>query len=259
MMARLFKLILLILLVGLTGCSRSAHRNALEADAAIHLTATMLSPIDIKLEWRNPAPNAAGHIVEFATEPNGEYIILRFCPPDETAFIHPRLMPKTTFYYRVRAFYGPATDPIEVSLPADLPDAVYAAVYAQPEDYHWAAPETLPDAVEVTKKSIRNPATMAEAAPADLKADLIRTTVSGFKLTWTDHASDEEGFLLEKVGVGGNPDLFVYAIVPPNINSFGWAFEPPQRKGSFRVRAFYYGKPSNLVNKTTGLDPENSR
>jgi hypothetical protein len=40
--------------------------------------------------------------------------------------------------------------------------------------------------------------------------------------------------------------------VKPNINGFGWAFNPPARHATFRVRAYYLGEPSALVSQHTG-------
>jgi hypothetical protein len=164
-------------------------------------------------------------------------------------------MPQTKFYYRVRAIYGPATDPIKVTLPKELTDAVYADKFAQPEDYSWDAPKTLPDQAPVARKSIRDAATAAAAAPTDLKATLVPATISGFQLTWTNHSSNEDGFLLETRDES-SPDFTVCARIDPMINAFGWGFHPPQRTGAFRIRAFYFGTPSNLETKTTVLPSE---
>jgi len=253
-MTRFSRLTVLTFLAGLTGCSSVGHRNAAGNDAPLHLTAAMVSPVDIRLEWRDSDANAAGYVLEYTNDPKEDYVPLGFFPPDHKTFVHPRLMPETPFYYRVRPYYGPASNPVEVSLPKDLTDAAYVAAYAKPEDYHWAAPAIIPEDVEVTKGSIRNAASRAGAAPADLKAELVPSTVSGFKLTWTDHSTDEEGFFLEWKHEG-SPEFFVCALVKPDVNSFGWAFEPPERKGSFRIRAYYYGKPSEVVMKITGKDP----
>ena len=195
-MTRLSIWVLLTLIGGLTGCSSSTPRPS-ETDA-IRLTASMVSPVDIALEWHDPATNVAGHILEYTNHPGKEeYVPLGFFPPNHTKFIHPRLIPETKFYYRVRPYYGPVSDPVEVSLPKELTAEAYAAAYALPEDYQWAPPATLPESSNVTKNSLRNTATPADAAPSNLKAELATNTVSGFKLTWTDRSTDEEGFFLE--------------------------------------------------------------
>jgi len=229
---------------------------AFAAEPAKQLTVTLTSPTDAKLEWTEPDRAAAGHIVEFINHPTDEWIILGFFPRGKNSFVHPRLAPGTPYSYRVRPFYGPASAPIEVTVAAGLSDKAYADAYALPEDYSWAPPQKIarPGAALLALKSIRDPATAAGASPAQVKADVIKETVSGFRLTWTDRASDEEGFLLERID--SPTDFTVVAVVEPNINSFGWALEPPVRTASFRLRAYYYGKPSNVVSLTTGAEDD---
>lgn len=253
-MIRLCSWVFVTLAGGLTGCTRPMPQPS--ETGAIHLSASRVSPVDIAMEWRHAASDAAGYVLEYSNRPETEeYVPLGFFPPSHTRFSHQRLMPETTFYYRVRPYYGPASKPVEVSLAKELTAEAYAAAYALPEDYRWASPATVPEASNVTRRSIRDASAPVDAAPADLTAELISHTVSGFKLTWTDRSTDEEGFLLEGKRPGSS-EYRVCALVEPNINSFGWAFEPPERTGSFRVRAYYYGEPSNVVMLLTGKDPE---
>ncbi|HXB02568.1 MAG TPA: fibronectin type III domain-containing protein [Opitutaceae bacterium] len=241
----------LLLFAGGLAVGSTGLRGESSPPSTIHLDATLVSPIDVVLKWNDASPVVATHIIEYATNPAGPYIILNFCPPSQTTYKHPNLMPQTTFYYRVRAIYGPTTDPVEVTLPASLSDADYADRYAKPEDYSWTAPKILPDPAPIKKKSIRDAATAA-AAPTDFKATFVPTTVSGFQFTWTNHSSDEEGFFLE-TKEAGSPDFTICAKIAPKTNAFGWGFHPPQRKASFRIRAYYFGTPSNLENETTVL------
>jgi hypothetical protein len=238
-----------LLVIGLSflGCAR---RDA----ATPSVTATLIPPRDVLVEWQDPVPGAAGHIVEWDVKPENEFVPLGFFPPSQTSYKHPDLMWETTNYYRVRAVYGPASPEIEISLPKELTEAEYEKRYAVAEDYNWALPVIVPDAKPVEKKSIRHPATAAEAAPADFKITLQPVSVSGFKLTWTDRASDEDGFLIE-LKAEGDTEFKVVAMVKPNVNSFGWAFEPPTRKATLRVRAYYLGPPSELRHQTTGPEP----
>lgn len=232
----------------LMGCSRH-ETNSAPPPQTITLNATLLSPTDVKLTWNDPVTNAAGHIVEFATEPQGEFTTLGFFPLGENTFTHPNLMPETTWYYRVRAYYGPASSEVEVALPDTLSDRDYVARFAHPEDYRWAAPRTMPGGAKAARLSVHKGETAA--APTDLKASLVPATVSGFQLTWSDHAFDEDGYLLE-MKPHMAPDFSVRAVLERDINAFGYAFEPPVRRATLRVRAFYYGGPSNLVHVKTG-------
>jgi hypothetical protein len=226
-----------------------AAAPALRSDPAIHLTATLISPVDVALEWNDPRPSA-GHIPEMALKPEGPFYILHFCLPGQTKYIHPKLIPGMTFYYRVRSIHGPTTNEVTVTLPKNLSDAEYVDRFQKPEDYSWDAPKVIPDAVPLAKVSIRDAATVEAGAPTDLKATLVPTTVSGILLTWTSHSNDEEGFFLEEKAEDDS-DFKVIATMAPKTNSFGVDFRPPQRSGTFRIRAFYFGAPSNLEQKTT--------
>jgi len=167
-------------------------------------------------------------------------------------------MPDTTFYYRVRAYYGPVSNAVEIVLPASLSDKTYAEGFKKDEDYSWAEPRTEPPKVPVRAESIRGGGQgVGVGAPTDLSGTLVPSTISGFKLTWTDRSSDEEGFYLETQPASGGP-FTVSAVTEPNINVFGFALNPPERKASFRVRAFYYGPASNVESKKTGPEPASS-
>jgi hypothetical protein len=242
----------LLLCAGALAVCSTGLRGESSPISTIHLSSTLVSPVDVVLTWSDTSPVATSHTIEYATNPNGPYIALSFCPPSQTAFKHPNLMPQTTFYYRVRPICGPATDPVEVTLPGQLSDDAYKNAYNLPEDYSWSGPKTLPENALIVKKSLRDAATVAEAAPTDMKATFVRSTVSGLQLTWTIHSSDEDGFLLE-TKTEGSPEFTVCALIPPKINAFGWALRPPERKASFRIRAFYYGTPSNVETQTTVL------
>jgi hypothetical protein len=200
--------------------------------------------VDIDLEWKGAAPDAAGHIIEYATEPQGEYTIIEFLPPRQNRFQHADLIPETTFYYRVRPFFGPASSVVELTMPEPLPGEL------ENDDGAWARPQTLPVRASATPRPIR--ALTTDAAPTDLRGTLVHS--AGVKLAWTDRASDEEGYLIE-VKPQGSTEFSVAAVVDPDINSFGLVTLPNEKTLAFRVRAFYYGKPSNQAHQTTGAEP----
>jgi hypothetical protein len=85
--------------------------GACSTAAQASLTAELVSPHDITLTWKANAPDAAGWIVEFATEREGRYTILGFVPPGQNTFTHPDLMPETRFYYRIHPYQGPSIVP----------------------------------------------------------------------------------------------------------------------------------------------------
>src|SRR5437667_2130666 len=207
---------LVLLLAGLAGCSTPATDRPAGADSAIRLTATLVTPTDIALAWPDNEPDAAGRVVEFATEPQGRYTIVQFLPPHQTTFTHHDLMPATPFYYRVRAFFGPASAPVDVVLP-DTGD--------EGDDQEWAAPRTVAHG-PVATAPIRNPGTAAAGTPTDLRASVMHAP--RVQTTWTDHASDEEGYLLE-VKPKSNADFGVAAVLDPDINSAGLTTLPDEK------------------------------
>ena len=237
-------LVPLVLLALVGGCSSPPPPPAPDPAPTVELEARLISPTDIALEWKG-VPDAAGHVVEFATEPEGPYTTLDHAPPARTRYTHPDLVPQTTFYYRVRPFHGLPSAPVEVALPEPRPNDL------EQDDGVWAEPRTRPAGVAPDPKSIRTAATAPQAAPANLSATLAHS--SGVRFTWTDRSFDEEGFFVE-VKAGGAPEFSVAAVVDPDKNSFGLVTLPSERHAAFRVRAFYYGKPSNVVQRTTGAE-----
>ncbi|MFH0521488.1 hypothetical protein ACHBTE_30435 [Streptomyces sp. M41] len=170
------------LLLALPACS---------ADTGQALTGVLTTPTDIDLRWRDTPPEAAGHVLEFATEEAGRYTVLQYLAPQVTAYRHPDLMPHTTFHYRLRTYTGPTVRPDQ----AERPD--------------------------------------------------------GLRLTWTDTASDEDGFLLELRRTDGDRYDPV-AVLAPDTEATDFAPLPDERHAAYRVRAFVLGEPSNVVRLTTG-------
>jgi hypothetical protein len=106
----------------------------------------------------------------------------------------------------------------------------------------------------VSVASIRAGAAPTQAgAPTGLQATVMHA--NGIRFVWTDHASDEEGFLLE-VNPAGQADYAVAAVLDRDINSYGLITLPGEKKATYRVRAFYYGAPSNIVHLKTGHEPK---
>jgi hypothetical protein len=248
MSRRVPALALLVLMAGLAGCSTACSaappKHAADATSATRLAATLVSPTDITLAWKDNEPDVAGRAVEFATEPNGQYTVLQFVPPSQSTFEHRDLMPDTTFYYRVRPVFGPASRSVEVTLPPGALDET------SQDDQEWAKPRA-DSRGPVPEETIRNGSTAEAAAPTDLTATIM--DANGIKFTWTDHARDEEGYLLE-VRPEGSADYGVAAVLDPNITSVGMVTLPNEKKASYRVRAFYYGESSNVAHRKTGQD-----
>ncbi|WP_326613784.1 fibronectin type III domain-containing protein [Streptomyces scopuliridis] len=208
--------------------------------AVATLRAVLTTPTDIDLSWRGGDPGASGHVLEFATDEAGPYTVLQYLPPGVTTYRHPDLMPRTAFFYRLRTFDGPASAPVDVALPPGE-----LTTEDQESDHDWLAPRSDPGR-STTGRSVRDG---GPAAPSGLKAEVKHA--NGILFTWTDHASDEEGFLLEARTRGGSAYAPV-AVLDPDINSCGLITLPPEKRASYRVRAFTYGARSNVPRLTTG-------
>ncbi len=226
----------LVLCCAVVGAALTACSAAATQPAGTVLAATMTSPVDIRLNWTGSDPAAAGRILEFATAAGGPWTTLQFMPVRQNSYTHPNLMPQTSFYYRLRPYYGPASTAIDVTVPGGTGD--------QPTDF--PAPATRPGGPAVTH-SVRDGSTAG--APTGLKAKVVQD--NGIQLTWTDNASDEEGYLVEDRPAGA-ADYSVVATLDRDINSFALITLPDEKEASYRVRAFYYGPSSNVVTRTTG-------
>jgi len=147
----------------------------------------------------------------------------------------------------VAGILRPASQAVEISLPKELSDAEYKSRYDQPEDYSWCGPETLRRGAGSEKINSAARPRVSEAAPTNFKITLMPVSVSGFKLIWTDRASDEEGSFIE-IKPEGESDFHVCALVEPNVNKFGWALEHPHaRELSACVRTILEGPPSSFI------------
>ncbi|MEU0525949.1 fibronectin type III domain-containing protein [Streptomyces niveus] len=227
----------------LAGCSPSpSPEERREPDTSARLAATLDSPVDITLRWKDDEPGVAGRTVEFATEKAGPYTVLEFMPPGRTTYRHPDLMPETPFYYRLRPYFGPASTAVEVSLPPGEPSEQELT-----DNQEWMTPRTVEG-----PKVRTTPLVNAAAAPTDFAATVKHAT--GIHFTWTDRAAGEDGHLLE-VRQAGSEGYRPVALLDPDINSFGLITLPEEKRASYRVRAFVYGEQSNVVHLTTGSDP----
>jgi hypothetical protein len=221
------RLLLLVALVA-AGCSSPAAPGPLQA--------VLVSPTDVALHWTENDPAAAGRTVEYATTPAGPFTILAFVPAGTTGYTHPSLMPRTTFYYRTRPYSGPVSNAVAVTLP---PGALSDDDPADAPD--WAAPRKVPQP-------------SVSYGPGAAPTGLVGTVhdANGILLRWTDHASDESGYLLEVRPAGSNA-YTVVDVMDPDVDSVGFvATSPDQKRATYRVRAYRFGRPSPVVSATTG-------
>ena len=217
----------ILLLAALTGCS-STGQPAGSAQKAVkfELTASLISPIDITLDWSGTPADVTSTIVEFATEPEGRYTILDFLPAGEHTYKHPDLMPKTPFYYRVTPVLGPASAAVDVRLPA-------ATTFR----------------AGTTDAASRGSVKAAAGTPTNVTAKSLPD--NGIRVTWTDNATDEEGYLLE-IKPHDKAEYRVAGFIDPDSTFTELSTVPEERNATYRVRAFYRGQASNLAHQTTG-------
>ncbi len=197
----------------------SACSSADANDAGIRLSASIIGD-DVTLAWEGHRGDV---VVEFATEPDGPYTVLGFVPRARATYEHPDLMPATTFYYRVRPVEGRASD-VATAVPAT--DRV--------EGENWLVPRSVPDDRAAPKPGGTPTNLLVESVGAD-----------ALRLTWTDNASDEAGYLVERQ-VGGRFE--VVFVVDADVNYLGLIGEGAD---TYRVRAYRYGEMSNVVSERT--------
>ncbi|GAA3600127.1 fibronectin type III domain-containing protein [Kribbella ginsengisoli] len=219
------------LLAALTGCASQATGQPAGTRAAKpvapELTATLDTPTDITLSWSGGPAESTSTIVEFATEPDGRYTILDFVTAGQHRYKHPDLIPRTPFYYRVTPVLGPVSSPVEVKLPAAT---TYRAARASADI-----------------GSVRSGA----GTPTEVAARSIGT--DGVRVSWTDNATDEDGYLLE-IKPANQAQYRVAGFIDPNSTVTDLTTLPSERVAAYRIRAFYRGAPSNLAHQTTGAD-----
>jgi hypothetical protein len=224
--------------LSLAGCS------TVTKPSGIRLSATLTGPTDVALRWSGVPRRATGLAVQFATG-DGQFVVLGFEPPDTTSYRHRDLIPQTPFRYRILPYTGPASAPVEVTLPPGVtPDTAHR------DDPDWAEPRKQPDPT-----AVGHPVTDSngDAAPTGLTATV--ADPNGILFSWTDHASDEQGEMLEvRRGTAATAGWAVVAVLDPGVTSYGLVTLPDEKTASYRIRPFAWGTPSNVVSCTTGQE-----
>ncbi|MDE3100564.1 MAG: fibronectin type III domain-containing protein [Verrucomicrobiota bacterium] len=232
------------------GCSTSNSNNPANSGketAAFAspggLTATLTNGNNAILRWKNHATVDGGNWVEY-TQPGYDYIKLDAFSSDENvaSYFHADLPPRTTFIYKIQPFFGRPTPAVEITTGIVTSNNAPVLADGPIASAHSVSRKT------ARRFSLRALQTFARAMPSDLKATLSSPT--SVDLRWKDHAEDEDGCLLE-ISAHNNRDFVPCALLPPAADSFGKTGLPPQTKCYFRVRAFFYGNPSNIASVTT--------
>jgi hypothetical protein len=235
------------LIFSFAGCSslnrnRSAGSNPAFA-LPTELSAALTNGSNVVLHWKNNATADGGVWVEYTT-PGSDYIQLDALDSDsgETSFVHPNVAPQTTLLYRLEPFFGRPTGSVGITTgPASTNDVPHLPM--GPID-----PTNAVALDQWPKFSIRTMTTFARAMPSDLTTAL--SSPSSVDVRWKDHASDEDGFLLE-ISADPAAGFVPCALLPPDTTSFRKTGLPPTTKCYFRVRAFFYGRPTDPTTMST--------
>ena len=219
------------LLLALVGCASSTPPPDNQA-----LTATLVNGDNVNLAWHTTGPAPAGNVVEYSNSATGDYTPLDFLPPGQTTYAHDKLIPDTAFYYKVVPYFGPTTNAVTV----DLPPGAYNDNAANADT--WATPATLPS--PAPHASVHT----AAGAPSDLKATI--EDANGVKLTWTDNDTDAANYFVE-VEPQGSANFQVVQVLDPKINTAGVITLPDEKHATIRIRAVYYGTPTNTATQHT--------
>lgn len=220
-----------------------AKSDAMAFPLPRRLAATWSGAHDVVLRWEHPARADAGCWVEYTT-PGAPFIQLdAITDPAMTTFVHRNVAPDTVLQYRLEPFFGRPTAPLAIMTGA-APKSDTPPLPAGPIDP--------PPVDTVPRFALRSARTFAAAMPVELTATL--SSATSVDLRWRDRSSDEDGFLVE---LAARPDgrYVACALLPPNVTSFRKTELPPHQRCYFRVRAFFYGPPTEVVSVRTPPAP----
>ena len=205
------------------------------------VTAKLAEGGHIDIQWRNNGAEQTGTFLEFNMNPGEPFGILEILDLETTSVRHPDVAPETHFGYRVRPYFGRASDVVEITTGPAPPESA-------PAEVEGPLPSSAAPSDSDPKASVRSVATLAAARPTGLTAALsLPTTVD---LRWHDRASDEEGYLADMSLAPGGAWQTV-ALLPADATSFRKVGVPAQTRVRFRVRAYFLGPPASSVTVVT--------
>jgi hypothetical protein len=260
-----------LLASSLVGCSKTTNApvetvNAKSFAAPTGLTATLAQPAHIDLTWNHNATEAGAYWIEFATR-NDDFVKVGAVWSHTPRFRHPDLAPETEHLYRVIPVFGPLSDIVEITTGLSPSTEVMLSEVEGPleirslaklglEPLNPAGLELEPPPADtssgdaaILQASVKTKSTAGKAAPANVTAAL--SVPLNVVLRWTDRAADEDGYLVE-ISTDPDQDFQICALLPSDTVSFRKILLAPETKYYFRVRAFFYGEPSNVASAVTG-------
>lgn len=238
-----FRVAQFILVISALELPDAFAENPVTFSAPTELTTRLVNRADVDLHWKNNATAPGGNWVEFTT-PGDDYVKLEATGSTVTVFRHPDIAPDTNFCYRILPFFGQPTAEFLITTGktklSDVPDLVEGPLSFTRNLTH--GPHV----------SIRSVATFMASAPDGLEVTLASAT--SVALRWNDHATDEDGYLVEVAAIG-EKEFKLCALLPPDTLSFRKNQLPEQTPCRFRVRAFFYGTPSNIAFTISSAPP----
>jgi len=207
------------------GGGASAYSNTAEATTAdlppaapARLTAQAVSFSQVNLSWADQSGNEAGFQVERGSAAGGAFIKIADLPANTTSYSDGGLNGSTQYCYRIRAVNG-----------------IGASGYTEVVCVTTPAPPVPPP-----------------AAPSNLAATAV--SASQINLSWTDNATTETGFELER-SLDGTSFTKV-ADLAANATSFQNTGLAPNTRYTYRLRAVNGGGASAYSNTASATTPD---
>ncbi len=182
------------------------------------LSASTVSSSQINLSWTDNASDETGFKIERKLGAGGTWSQIAMVGANATSYQNMGLSASTTYYYRVRAYNGDGD-----------------SSYSNEANATTQAPPPTPP-----------------AAPSGLTASAVSS--SQINLSWTDNASDETGFKIErKLGAGGTWSQI--AAVGANVTTYNNTGLSPTTTYDYRVRATNSAGDSAYSNEANATTP----
>jgi hypothetical protein len=165
----------------------------------------------INLAWTDNSNNETGFRIERATGA-GAFTEVGTVAADSTTFSDTTVQPAVTYSYRVFAF--------------------------------TAGGDSLPSNTETVKA----PGPLPAGGPTDL--DIVGITTNSITISWTDSATNESGFRVQRMGPAGVWGLV--ATLPANTTTYTNTGLKANTTYSYRIRGFNAGAISAFSNEVSG-------
>jgi titin len=194
----------------------AATTPPLTLNAPSNLTATVLSPYQVKLTWTDNSSEEDRFYIERKTGASGNYSTLTFLYGSTTTYTDTSASDNTEYYYRVRAYN-------------------YDGVYSEYSNEAGATTPTLP-----------------LNAPSNLTATSLPSCE--IKLTWSDNSSETGFFIERKTGASGTYSYLTSVGV--NVTTYTDFSVSDNTVYYYRVRAYKgdaYSSYSNEAGATTPI------